>query len=276
MSEKLFNLATCQFPVSSDITANARYIRQQMRSASNRGAAVAHFPEACLSGYGGMEFSTWRGFDWHHLRELTEEIAALAKELALWVMLGSSHPLSGRRRPHNCLYVINSSGRLLTRYDKRLCTTGDLEHYSPGDHETVFTIKGVKCAALICYEVRFPELYRAYQQQHVRLVFHSFYNAAATADTIHTVIMRPTLQGHAASNNMFISGANAATPRQSWPSVFIEPDGVIKRSLPRSKSGVMVNTVDAHKEYYDASGPFRRACIQGRHYSGKLVKDRRS
>ena len=37
------NVSTCQFPVSSDLEANARYVLRQMRKAKESGAHVAHF-----------------------------------------------------------------------------------------------------------------------------------------------------------------------------------------------------------------------------------------
>ncbi len=278
MAKKQLKVATCQFRISTDIRKNAKQIMHQMRVAKMRNAEVAHFPETCLSGYGGVDVMSWKGFDWDLLRELCEEIAALAKELKLWVIVGSSHPLKGKHKPHNSLYVINSSGKLVTRYDKRFCTTGDLKFYSPGNHPSVFTINGVKCAALICYELRFPELYRDYQRMGVKMMFHSYHNAKGKTkkDNIHTVIMRPTMQGHAASNNMFISATNASTPHQMWPSVLIDPDGVIRKSLRQNEDGVMVNTIDLNKNYYDASGKFRKSCMDGKRNSGKLVRDARS
>ena len=66
------------------------------------------------------------------------------------------------------MYVISEAGEIFDRYDKRFCSgdaegrTGDLAHYSPGDHPSVWEINGVRCGALICYEYRFPELYRQY------------------------------------------------------------------------------------------------------------------
>jgi deaminated glutathione amidase len=67
------------------------------------------------------------------------------------------------------------------RYDKMFCAgdrseeTGDLAHYSPGSHFSVFSIKGVRCGALICHDYRYPELYREYKRRGVRLVFHSYH-----------------------------------------------------------------------------------------------------
>ena len=53
---------------------------------------------------------------------------SLANELDLWVLLGSTHQLTGLHKPHNSLYVIDSVGEIVDRYDKRFCTPGDLEH----------------------------------------------------------------------------------------------------------------------------------------------------
>jgi deaminated glutathione amidase len=68
----------------------------------------------------------------------------------------------------------------LDRYDKRFCSgaadekTGDLAHYSPGDHFSTWDIDGVRCGALVCYDYRFPELYRRYKRLGAGLVFHPF------------------------------------------------------------------------------------------------------
>ena len=63
------------------------------------------------------------------------------------VVLGSAHRLTEPNKPHNSLYIIDEEGRLIDRYDKRFCSgdasgmTGDLAHYSPGDHFSVFAIR---------------------------------------------------------------------------------------------------------------------------------------
>ncbi len=50
-------VATCQFPIGSDVRKNLKYVACQIRTAKERGADVAHFPEACLSGYAGVDFA---------------------------------------------------------------------------------------------------------------------------------------------------------------------------------------------------------------------------
>ena len=48
-------VATFQFAVSADVRRNARVVMAQMRTAAARRAQVAHFPEACLSGYAAVD-----------------------------------------------------------------------------------------------------------------------------------------------------------------------------------------------------------------------------
>src|SRR5579875_1098028 len=179
-------VATCQFPTDAGIAHNLRYVLRQMQSARERGADVAHFPEAALSGYAGSDIASTAGLDWNALRDATQRVFNLAGELGLWVVLGSTHPLTPPHKPHNSLYIIDDRGRLVDRYDKRFCSgdaegrTGDLAHYSPGNHPSVFTINGIRCGALICYDFRFPELYREYKRLGVDVVFHSFHAGHAS------------------------------------------------------------------------------------------------
>ncbi len=275
VSSGVLRLATCQFPVSGDIRANGEWIRSQLRRASDEGADLIHFPECALSGYAGVDLPTTDDLDWDALYSETEAILASARELGVWVVLGSTHRLGGDHRPHNSLYVINPEGRIIDRYDKRFCTTGDLEHYSPGDHFVTFEVNGVRCGLLICYDIRFPELYREYSRLGVRLMLHSFYNARQKPGSIHPKIMPVTARAYAGVNNMFVSINNSSAPR-SWPSRFITPDGLVGARLATDEPGVMVNVVDLHEPYYDASRPFRRGAIEGKLHSGEAVDDPRS
>ncbi|QEG33216.1 carbon-nitrogen hydrolase family protein [Bythopirellula goksoeyrii] len=269
------NVATCQFPVSSDISENAKWIRKQMRQASEQEADIAHFSETALSGYAGVDRPDMKDYDWNLHSVEFESILALAKELELWIVLGSAHRLSEGHKPHNSLYVINDQGNIIDRYDKRFCTNGDLRHYSPGDHFVTFDIHGVRCGLLICYDIRFPELYRQYCSQGVQLMFHSFHNARQKPGKIHPKIMPPTAQARAATNGMFISINNSCV-KHSWASLFITPDGLIEQRLETDRPGVMVNCVDVQKVYYDASREYRMQSIQGVWNSGETVIDPRS
>jgi len=96
-------IATCQFPVSADISANANWIQQQMKQSKQQGANIVHFPECALSGYAGVDFKTNNNYDWNELHEQTKAILLLADELDLWVILGSTHRQTEGHKPHNSL-----------------------------------------------------------------------------------------------------------------------------------------------------------------------------
>ena len=84
-------VATCQFPVAADVERNGRHVMRQMRSARERGADLAHFPEACLSGYAGSDFDSYDGFDWAQL-DCAAMIDALPQPPLYWI----GHSLGGQ------------------------------------------------------------------------------------------------------------------------------------------------------------------------------------
>ena len=276
MSKGVIRVATCQFAVSGSVKRNAASIRRQLVQAKRLRADVVHFPESAMTGYPGADLPDWRDFDWDELRCQTLAICDLAREKKIWVVLGSAHQLTGKQLPHNCLYLINPAGRIVDRYDKRFCMSNDLKVYTPGNHFVTFTVNGVRCGLLICFDLRFSELYRALVKDRVQCVFQSFYNARVAGATVHRHIMRQTMQARAASNGLWFSGANACGYYQSYPSVFIQPDGQIVASLKQHRSGVMVHRVDTHATFYDPSAPYRAAAIDGALSNGPNPNDSRS
>ena len=176
--KKGLRVATCQFPVSASVTENARQIREFMRRAVKSGAHLLHTSEASLSGYAGIDVPSLDGYDWELLRRETAAIRGLAKELDLWLVLGSTHYLDAHTKPTNCLYLIDPGGEIVDRYDKSMCTGGDQKHYSAGNHLVVQDIRGLRVGLAICYDICWPQIYMAYREHGVTLMLHSFHNAA--------------------------------------------------------------------------------------------------
>ncbi len=273
----MLKVATCQFAVSGCIRRNARQICEFLRKAKKANADIVHFSECALSGYVGTDFPSFDGYDWQLLREETEKIMALVARLKLWVVLGSTHQLTKADKPHNSLYLINPRGRIVDRYDKRFCTPGDLKRLTPGSRFVNFTVNGVKCSLLICFDLRFPELYRQLYKQGVNCVLQSFYNARQKGASIHTHIMRQTMQCRAATNYFWVSMANSSAYYSPYPSCFIQPDGKIVRQLRANRPGMMVNKVELKKKFYDPMADFRGMAINGKLSNGpKIVSVRRS
>jgi deaminated glutathione amidase len=256
-------IATCQFPVSEIVEQNSKYIQKFLRKAKKLGAEIVHFSECALSGYAGVDFESLDDYDWPLLVKETKKIMVLAGKLQLWVVLGSSHQLTAPNKPHNCLYLINPQGQIADRYDKRFCTERDLDYYTPGNRFVTFELNGVKCALLICFDLRFPELYRALKKLNVQCVFQSFYNARQKEQSVHRHIIRQTMQANAASNYFWVSLANSCGEIAPYSSCIIQPDGEIIKQLKIGKPGIMVNAVDTAQLFYDPSAQFRDLAIKG-------------
>ena len=268
-------IASSQFPVSASIEANADWIKRHIAEARAQECDLIHFPECALSGYAGVDHNSLDDFDWAILKSNTQTIARLADSLNIWVILGSTHRLSAGNRPHNSLYVIQPDGKIKDRYDKRFCTKGDLKHYTAGNHFVDFEINHIKCGLLICYDVRFPELYRAYRRAGVSIIFQSFYNARQKPGSIHPVIMPLTAQARAATNSFYMSLTNSSA-KHSWPCHFITPDGLIQGKLDPDVPGLLISDIDISAKFYDASSPFRAGAMEGILSSGEIVDDPRS
>jgi predicted amidohydrolase len=277
MATGVLRVATSQFAVSSSIKRNSKKICELLRKAKKSKADIVHFPECALSGYVGTDFPNFDGYDWGLLREETEKIMALSAKLGLWVVLGSTHRLAEPNKPYNSLYVINPKGRIVDRYDKRFCTKGDLRRLTPGNRFVYFSVNGVKCSLLICFDLRFPEIYRELYKQKVNCIFQSFYNARQKGPSVHTHIMRQTMQCRAATNYFWISMTNSSGYYSPYPSCFIQPDGRIIKQLKQNRAGLMVNTVDLKKKFYDPMADFRDMAIAGTLSNGTTnIRDRRS
>ncbi len=277
MSGLVLKVATCQFAVGKSIKRNSQQIQEFLQKAHKARADIVHFPECALSGYVGADFPNFDGYDWQLLEEETEKILGITKKLGLWVVLGSTHPLATSNKPHNSLYLINPKGKIAGRYDKRFCLKGELRRYTPGNKFVNFAVKGVKCSLLICFDARFPELYRKLYKQGVKCIFQSFYNARQKGPSIHTHIMRQTMQCRAATNHFWVSMANSSGYYAPYPSCIIAPDGKIIKQLKANRPGIMVNTVDLKRKFYDPMAGIRDMAIAAAlSNSPKIIKGKRT
>jgi len=295
-------IATCQFPVSSDIQRNRSFIVGQIHEAREQNCDVVHFPEGALSGYAGIDFSSFDNFNWPLLKDCTNTILWLAAELNIWVLLGSAHPLTATNKPHNSVYIINNIGAIEDRYDKLFCAgdvsgnTGDLAHYSPGDHFSIFSIKGITCSIAICHDYRYPELYRELKKKEVELVFHSFhagnmnserqklmedevgerYHHLNPGKTYPEITMPATMISYAANNYFWISCSNTSAKESCWSSFILRPDGVIIGRLEKNEASVLITEIDTETSYYDSTRFWRERAINSIFHSGEHVSDPRS
>lgn len=238
--EKL-RVASAQFPVSGNIKANADCIRTFMARASEAGAHLLHTSEACLSGYAGTDMPSFAGYDWSLLRKETGDLCRRAKELRLWLVLGSAHYLNDKTKPTNCLYLIDPEGQIVDRYDKCMCTEGDQRFYSAGNHLVTRDIAGVRIGLAICYDVCWPQIYIAYRQKGASLMLHSMHNARSAGPNCLDTLNVRQIPTRCADNRMWAVANNSSQPYSHWGSFVARPDATIAKQLPINEPGMLVH-----------------------------------
>lgn len=128
------------------------------------------------------------GWSPKHFRESAEKInssetvnflSETAKKYNSWVIGGSFIEKDDAGNYYNTCPVINRSGELICKYSKNHlfsyygCDEG--KFITKGNNPVMVDIEGIKTGLTICYDIRFPEIYRAYRKAGADL----FINCAA-------------------------------------------------------------------------------------------------
>ena len=90
------------------------------------------------------------------------EIGSLAAKHHVNIVAGSvSNVRNGK--VYNTAMIFDRQGTCIASYDKihRFTPMGEDKFYASGDHLCRFTLDGISCGIIICYDVRFPELIRS-------------------------------------------------------------------------------------------------------------------
>ncbi|MEA5040730.1 MAG: carbon-nitrogen family hydrolase [Clostridiaceae bacterium] len=98
--------------------------------------------------------------------------SALAKELKINIVAGSIADRRGGKL-YNTAYVFDRTGGCVAAYDKTHLFTpmGEDKDFQIGSTLTRFSLDGVRCAVIICYDLRFPELTRTLALPGLDLLF---------------------------------------------------------------------------------------------------------
>ena len=105
-------------------------------------------------------------------QQVKERIGALAKQFSVNIVAGSVSNVRQGKVYNTCL-VFDREGACIASYDKTHLFTpmGEEGYYTPGDHLCRFTLDGVSCGVIICYDIRFPELTRSLAVQGLDVLF---------------------------------------------------------------------------------------------------------
>lgn len=124
--------------------------------------------------------------------------------------------------------VVSRSGEVLGRYEKMhpFSLVSEQEHYTAGKSVRVFACGALQVAPTICYDLRFPELYRSAIDAGAELLVVIANWPAVRVD--HWITL---LQARAIENQAYVIGVNRVgqDPSQTYPgkSLIVDPRGKI-------------------------------------------------
>jgi len=235
----MIRLSAVQLTSTTEIEQNLTAIRAIINKIPKSKEHIVVLPECCLF-FGGKDKQQLALAQQDQLNHfLITELTDIAKEFSITLVAGTIPVLSSdEQKFYNRCCIFSSSGQLITHYDKihlfDVNVSDNTNAYRESDHtqaghNTCVTDLGFgKLGLSVCYDLRFPELYRQLRQQGANII------SVPSAFTRHTgkAHWQALLQARAIENQVFIIAAGQEgvhqNGRETWGhSMIISPWGDI-------------------------------------------------
>ncbi len=193
MESETLKIACIQMTTARDPADNLPVIEARLRKAAAQGATLIALPETCVFMERGRKAMQARLTAQKDNPEL-KQLAALTAELGVHVLIGSMVlAADDGEMAVNRSVLIGPEGSTAAHYDKLHMFDVTLANgeshaesasYQPGDKLAVADLGAAKLGLSICYDVRFPALYRRLAQ------------AGADIIAVPSAFTRPTGMAH--------------------------------------------------------------------------------
>lgn len=243
-------VAAVQTVSSGDVSANLAAVEPLILAAKLQGAVLVLLPEYFgIFGARSTDKVDAREADGHGPQQ--DFLARVSREQQVW-LIGGTVPIATAdpARVRSASLVFDPQGRRVARYDKIhlfAFSQGD-ERYDesrtiePGDAPMSFAAPFGRVGLSVCYDLRFPELYRSYRDAAL-IVVPSAFTAVTGAAHWHVL-----LKARAIENQCYVlaaaqGGTHAGGRRTYGHSVLIDPWGSVVAELAEG-AGVIVGEID--------------------------------
>ncbi len=254
MTETVFKAACIQLASGSNINANLLEAQRLIEHAAREGARLVVLPE-------NFAYMGARCADMLEISEQDNDgpiqhfLSQISQKLGIW-LVGGTLPIataSAHRLRAACL-LYDDKGQRVARYDKihlfdvNLVETDEQyvesETIEPGDELCVVDTPFGKLGLSVCYDLRFPEMYRALLDQGMELTVVPSAFTAMTGKAHWDVLLR----ARAIENFSFIlaaaQGGFHISGRKTWGhSMIVDPWGV-KLAEQTSGNGPVVAEIN--------------------------------
>lgn len=257
-------VAAIQMASGPNVNANLLEAARLLKKASDAGAELAVLPEN-FAMMGMSEFDKLKIREADGEGPLQDFLAEQASKLGLW-LVGGTIPLAGHDpdRVNAACLLFDDSGKRVARYDKihlfDVKITESDERYNesesiePGSKVVVVDTPFGKLGLAVCYDLRFPGLFRLMSEAGAELfALPSAFTAITGKAHWHTLV-----RARAIENLSYViaaaQGGYHANGRETYGhSMVVDPWGIVLDELPRG-SGVVVAEIKR-----DRLGDLRRS-----------------
>jgi predicted amidohydrolase len=177
--------------------ANLRRAEEAVARAAGDGARLVVLPEMFATGF-SMKARAMAS----HADAIAAWVSEAARRHGVWVLAGLAVP--GDARPRNEARLVDPEGDLRAAYHKvhPFTLAREHEHFEGGSAVYTVDVEGVRVTPLVCYDLRFPELFRAAAHQTDLFVVIANWPEARRAH------WRALLQARAIENQAYVLGVN--------------------------------------------------------------------
>ncbi len=258
MPDTDLKIAALQMISSADFDKNLNQASQLITQAASDGARLVVLPEY-FALMGIKEQDKFEYVEKHQDGPLQLMLSQLAKQLKLWIVAGT-HPIESDEsmRPFGRCYVFDSQGEVVSWYDKIHLfdvMVGDEQgsyceskYTRPGQQVVNFDSPWGKIGLAVCYDLRFPELFRKHSEQGCEILIMP---AAFTYKTgkAHWEVL---IKARAIENLCYFvasaQGGQHENGRQTWGhSCIVSPWGEVIDELAFGEGYVLAN-LDREKQ----------------------------
>ncbi len=250
----LYNATVIQMCASEIIGNNLAQVSRLVTAAARKGARLVVLPEMFAAIGGALERFGVRAED--ERRFLSE----LAMEHSIW-LVGGTLPCFSREpdevpdeKAWSSCFVYDPSGKEVIRYDKIHLFDADVsdsqkqyresDDYHPGCTPVVFDSPLGKIGLAVCFDLRFPELFRELRQLGAEIICVPSAFTKVTGEAHWEILLR----ARAIENQCWVLGANQGgrhgEGRETWGhSMIISPWGEVKK-LSDDAPGALLQTIN--------------------------------
>jgi len=235
-----FRLACIQFRSRlGDVAHNLAEMARWCKEAACQDAAVALFPEACLTGYAWPHaMAKWAMPFAEELRERVTEIAVQNR-----LLLAFGMPERDGNEIYNSLIIVGPQGEALARYRKTHLWAAESKWAKPGNHLITCRTELAHFGLMLCYDTRFPEVSRVLALRGVQVAL-----VASAWRASHVEEWRFCARARAIDNGIFVAGSDAILDADHFScaggSLIVGPSGEILALAPYREESMIITTID--------------------------------